>query len=386
MCPPSSLSVRGARLRYRPEPPLVKPRPAARVVPLLFRDAVSGGSDAPGFDDLARVRGAPERRHARPAPRHRESHGRARGGGLVPAAPGGQRRRRAARDPAPQPRRGKRARGHGARVDPPSRSGLGRQAAGVPVHRGADRRARAGGGARRARRRAGQRARRHRQRGLAARRSLMMKYPRRHTAPLSDRVWKPLDEAIVQAARHVLAGRRIATFAGPRGWDHVATRLGTMTPCRSAEGQAVVCVPDVVLMLEVRVDFSVPWASVENFERGAPVLDTGPAETAARELALAEDRVAFYGDPAGSGFLIAPKSPRVSTHDWTRPGQVLADLVKAVETLDADGIPGPYEAVLPTARYYSYLQAVDDSGYPTARQLRDVLGAVHRSPAIREAR
>ena len=213
----------------------------------------------------------------------------------------------------------------------------------------------------------------------------MMDYLRRHTAPLSDRVWKTLDEAIVQAARHVLAGRRIATFDGPRGWDHVATRLGTMTPCRSAEGQAVVCVPDVVLMLEVRVDFSVPWASVENFERGAPVLDTGPAETAARELALAEDRVAFYGDPAGSGFLTAPKSPRVSTHDWTRPGQVLTDLVKAVETLDAGGIPGPYEAVLPTARYYSYLQAVDDSGYPTARQLRDVLAAVHRSPVIREA-
>jgi uncharacterized linocin/CFP29 family protein len=213
----------------------------------------------------------------------------------------------------------------------------------------------------------------------------MIDYLRRHTAPISDRVWKALDEAVVQAARHVLAGRRIATFDGPRGWDHVATRLGTMTPCRSAEGQAVVCVPDVVLMLEVRVDFSVPWSSIENFERGAPVLDTGPAETAARELALAEDRVVFYGDPAGSGFLGGRKSPRIAAHDWARHGQVLADLVKAVETLDAAGIPGPYEAVLPPARYYQYLQAVDDTGYPTARQLRDVLAAVHRSPVIREA-
>ena len=82
----------------------------------------------------------------------------------------------------------------------------------------------------------------------------MIDYLRRHTAPLSERVWKSLDAAVVQSARHVLAGRRIATFDGPRGWDHVATRLGTMTPCRSTEGQAVVCVPDVVLMLEVRVD------------------------------------------------------------------------------------------------------------------------------------
>jgi uncharacterized linocin/CFP29 family protein len=212
-----------------------------------------------------------------------------------------------------------------------------------------------------------------------------MDYLRRQAAPMSEPVWKALDGAVVQAARHVLAGRRIATFDGPHGWDHVATRLGTSTPCRSAEGEAVVCVPDVVLLFEVRVEFSLPWAAIEVFERGAPVLDTGPAERAARELALAEDRVAFYGDPAGSGFVTSRKSPRTHAQDWKRPGQVLADLVKAVEILDTAGIPGPYEAVLPPMRYYAYLQAVDETGCPTARQLRDVLAAVHRSPVMREA-
>jgi uncharacterized linocin/CFP29 family protein len=61
---------------------------------------------------------------------------------------------------------------------------------------------------------------------------------------------------------------------------------------------------------------------------------------------------------------------------------MLADLLRAVETLDERGVAGPYEAVLPTARYYAYLQAADESGYPTARQLRDVFAAVHRSPVI----
>jgi uncharacterized linocin/CFP29 family protein len=211
-----------------------------------------------------------------------------------------------------------------------------------------------------------------------------MDYLRRQAAPISDEVWKALDDAVVQAARHVLAARRIATFDGPHGWEHVATRLGTSTPCRSAEGEAVVCVPDVVLLLEARVDFSLPWSSIEAFERGAPVFDAGPAETAARELALAEDRIAFHGDPAGNGFLTDRKSPRTHVQDWKRPGQVLTDLVKAVEILDTGGIPGPYEAVLPPARYYDYLQAADEAGYPTARQLREVLKAVHRSPVIRE--
>ena len=87
----------------------------------------------------------------------------------------------------------------------------------------------------------------------------------------------------------------IFNFDGPHGWEHVATRLGTTTPCRSAEGMATVCVPDVVLLLEVRVDFSLPWSAIEVFERGAPVLDTAAADAAARELALAEDRITFYG-------------------------------------------------------------------------------------------
>jgi uncharacterized linocin/CFP29 family protein len=212
-----------------------------------------------------------------------------------------------------------------------------------------------------------------------------MDYLRRQAAPLSDRVWTALDEAVVSAARHVLAARRVATFDGPHGWEHVATRLGTSTPCRSAEGQAVVCVPDVVLLFEVRVDFSLPWTAIDVFERGAPVLDTAAAEAAAREVALAEDRVTFYGDPAGSGFLTQRKTPRLHAQDWARPGQVLTDLVKAVELLDTQGIPGPYEAVLSPPRYYGYLQAAGDNGYPTARQLRDVLAAVHRSPVMREA-
>jgi uncharacterized linocin/CFP29 family protein len=71
----------------------------------------------------------------------------------------------------------------------------------------------------------------------------MTDYLRRHTAPMSERVWSALDEAVAQAARHVLAARRIATFDGPHGWDHVAARTGSMTPCGAPEGRAVVCVP-----------------------------------------------------------------------------------------------------------------------------------------------
>ena len=46
-----------------------------------------------------------------------------------------------------------------------------------------------------------------------------MDYLRRQAAPMSERVWKALDDAVVQAARHVLAGRRIATVLWPSGFE-----------------------------------------------------------------------------------------------------------------------------------------------------------------------
>lgn len=211
----------------------------------------------------------------------------------------------------------------------------------------------------------------------------MKDHLRRSAAPLSERTWKAIDEAVAQAARHVLAGRRVATFDGPKGWDHVADRLGTMMPCRTREGQAAVCVPEVVLLTEIRVEFSLPWTSIDVFERGAPALDTRPAEAAAREAALAEDRLVLYGDPVGTGFLGGKESPHVEARDWSQPGAVLSDVLRAVEALDGLGIPGPYEALLQPARYYQYLEAAAD-GYPAARQLREVVGHVHRAGVLRE--
>ena len=209
---------------------------------------------------------------------------------------------------------------------------------------------------------------------------------RRDAAPLSARVWKQIDEAVNQSARHVLTARRIATFDGPHGWDQlVAARLGTMTPCQTREGKATVCRPEVVLLAEVRAEFSLPWPAIELFERGAPSLDTRPAEDAAREIALAEDRLALYGQPMGIGFLTGHDSPRVRTGDWTQPGRMIADVLKAVEILDTRGIGGPYELVLSPTRYFEYLQAEGDHGYPAARQLREVIAGVHRSAVVHDA-
>ncbi len=207
---------------------------------------------------------------------------------------------------------------------------------------------------------------------------------RRDIAPLSGEIWKQIDEAVTGMARRTMAARRVATFGEPRGWNQVAVALGTVTPHKTREGHAAVSLPDVVLLAEIRAAFTEPWATIEAVERGAPALDATAAEAAAREVALAEDRLAFYGEPGGKGFLTASESPRQLCGDWGKASQVVTDLLKAVERLDNTGIPGPYEAVLAPSRYYAYLRAADD-GYPASRHLRDVLVGVHRSAVIKDA-
>jgi uncharacterized linocin/CFP29 family protein len=209
---------------------------------------------------------------------------------------------------------------------------------------------------------------------------------RRKAAPVSDRVWEEIDSAVHKAAIHVLAGRRVADFDGPKGWEFVATRLGTLRPAQGlqARGSARAFHPEVALLTEIRADFSIPWADIETFERGAPALETAGAEASARDVAETEDQIVLYGNSDGNGFLTSGKSPRLPLGNWIEPGRAVADLIGAADTLDRSGISGPYVAVLEPERFNEFWQAqASGCGYPASEQIKERIQAVHRSSVIR---
>jgi uncharacterized linocin/CFP29 family protein len=208
---------------------------------------------------------------------------------------------------------------------------------------------------------------------------------RRTAAPISERVWKEIDTAVRKAAVHVLAGRRVADFDGPKGWDYVASRLGTLRPAHTSRsaGSARLSVPEVALLTEIRADFSLPWIAVETFERGAPALETTAAETAARDVAEAEDQLVFFGNGEQAGFITSKESPQVTLGTWTEPGRAVADLMGAVDTLDRSGISGPYTAILDTKHFNDFWKAQASSGgYPASEQIKERIHAVHRSGVL----
>jgi len=212
-----------------------------------------------------------------------------------------------------------------------------------------------------------------------------MEWLRRDTPSLPDRVWNAIDETAVSMFKQTVVARRIADFDGPKGWGYVATQLGTFKSVSGKHASAKVrlSVPEVMLLTELRAEFSLSWSAIEIFERVGPPLESEQIEDAAREIALAEDRVVFFGDGSNPGLLTSHQSPRVALSDWSAPGRVLTDLLSAVEKLDEIGIKGPYEAVLSPAHYYSYLRQTGEGGsYPAAKQLGIVIEKVYSSSVI----
>jgi uncharacterized linocin/CFP29 family protein len=215
-----------------------------------------------------------------------------------------------------------------------------------------------------------------------------MEWLRRGAAPFSDKVWKEIDDLAGSMFKQTVVARRILDFDGPRGWNHVATQLGTFNPAQMPQysGSVRFSLPDVMLLTELRADFTIPWADIDIFERVGPRLEAKSIEQAARDMALAEDSLVFYGSSTNRGVLSSRETPRIALSDWSQPGRLVADLLAAVEKLDTLGVKGPYEAVLSPHHYYSYLRQTGEGGvYPAAKQLGIVIAKVHNSPVIEGA-
>src|SRR5438067_11414941 len=103
-----------------------------------------------------------------------------------------------------------------------------------------------------------------------------MEWLRRNAAPLSEKVWKEIDEIAGSMFKQTVVARRIVDFDGPRGWDHVATQLGTFKPAHAPAASAKVRIsnPDVMLLTELREDFTLNWADLDIFERVGPTLES----------------------------------------------------------------------------------------------------------------
>lgn len=205
-------------------------------------------------------------------------------------------------------------------------------------------------------------------------------------APISDAVWTMLDEEARERLQPALAARKLVDFSGPYGWRYSATNLGRVAPVASAPCDGVTGLRRQVLpLVEARADFELSRAELRDGDRGAEDVDLEPLDTAAHQIAVAENVAVFHG---WHGVMagIAEASP----HDHMPLGEDTGNYPKpvaaAVERLLHNGITGPYGLALGGEQYRRVVQTAENGGYPLLDHLHKILeGPIIWAPGVRGA-
>lgn len=210
---------------------------------------------------------------------------------------------------------------------------------------------------------------------------------RRSLAPLSEKAWAAVEGEARKTLRLSLAGRKLADFRGPLGWEQDAVNRGRVRPLPEANGGAAGCsVRETLPMIEFRVPFEVSREELENVDRGASDADLQPVIEGARKAALLEDRMVFHGlSEAGIAGL-------VDHSDHARrslPGnveEIPLEVAEAARSLREAGVDGPYAMALGSESYTRLVQAPAGGGYPVVDRLRNVVsGPLVWAPALKGA-
>jgi uncharacterized linocin/CFP29 family protein len=169
----------------------------------------------------------------------------------------------------------------------------------------------------------------------------------REHAPITEAGWELLDSEARERLQPALAARRLIDFAGPRGWRYSATNLGRTKPLADAPGEGLTAAQRQVLPLtEVRADFAISRAELEDADRGAEDIELGPLDEAAHRIAFAENAAVFHGWSAAGISGIAEASPHTPIELGDDCDRYPRHVAKAIEALLEAGVGGPYGLAL----------------------------------------
>jgi uncharacterized linocin/CFP29 family protein len=210
----------------------------------------------------------------------------------------------------------------------------------------------------------------------------------RSHAPITDAGWEMIDEEARERLTAALAARRLVDFSGPRGWRYSATNLGRSepiaeTPCPGVSARARHVLP----LAEVRADFAISREELRDGDRGAADVDLEPLDTAARQIAVAENRAVFHGWPAAGMAGITEASPHPPVTRTAEFNDYPSHVAKAVELLLTAGIAGPYGLALGPDDYTGVIETAEHGGYPLFDHLAQILGGgpIVWAPGVRGA-
>jgi uncharacterized linocin/CFP29 family protein len=171
---------------------------------------------------------------------------------------------------------------------------------------------------------------------------------------IGEKTWETLERTAVGAAKSQLTARRFIPIEGPFGLGVEAVPLSEE---HAQDGRSVARQLPLNHLFRT---FRLSLRDVAAFEREPFLLDSGPAARAAVEVAQAEEELIFTGAKNAPGLTTAPGIHRHKLASWQPLGKAAADVIEAVNLLDAAGFHGPYALALGPARYNSLYRLYPD--------------------------
>lgn len=204
----------------------------------------------------------------------------------------------------------------------------------------------------------------------------------RELAPITDGAWAEIEEEARRTFKRNVAGRRVVDVVGPQGLELAAVGTGHLETIDAPADGVRARLRTTRPVVELRVPFTVTRDAVDDVERGSQDSDWDPVKTAAKTIALNEDRAIFEGYPAAriTGVKEASSHPA-----GTLPSDPLLApnaLAQALSALRLEGVEGPYSILL-DADAFTAVSETSDHGYPIKEHLRRLIdGEIIWAPGV----
>lgn len=204
-----------------------------------------------------------------------------------------------------------------------------------------------------------------------------MAYLSRESAPFSDELWASIDQAVVEAAKEILVGRRFMPFFGPVGPGLNAAEIASPEKEESfkdgvsiMEGRRLVRVP------QLYEDFWLYWRDIEGSGRVGFPVDMSAARIAAQKLARREDQMIFYGLKAYGleGLITAKGVGGQALGDWGSGEESFVAVAQALSTLSAKGKFGRYALALSPDLYIALHRIQSGTGLLELDRIKNMIG------------
>jgi uncharacterized linocin/CFP29 family protein len=201
----------------------------------------------------------------------------------------------------------------------------------------------------------------------------------RDLAPIPTTSWKEIDSEARERLTPLLAGRRLADWSGPGGWQHSAMPLGRTRrlsgpPGGVAADRIKARQRTVLPLAEFTVAFSVSCEEIADTQRGAKDPSFDDLAEAALVAAEIENRAIFHGWADAGIKGISEVSPHPVRELGTDCAAYPGIVARAVDTLRCGGIDGPYTLAIGPTGYTRIVETTEHGGYPLFEHLKQVLG------------